>query len=37
MPHGSAMRPLLFVLYINDTDDSVSSEIFEFADDTKIF
>jgi len=37
MPQGSVLGPLLFVLYINDIDHSVSSNIVKFADDSKIF
>jgi len=36
VPQGSVLGPLLFVLYINDIDDSVRSEILKFADDSKI-
>jgi len=31
------LGPLLFLIYINDTDDGVSSRVLKFADDTKLF
>ncbi len=29
--------PILFVLYINDLPENVKSEVFMFADDTKVY
>ncbi|KAK3086726.1 hypothetical protein FSP39_022531 [Pinctada imbricata] len=37
IPQGSVLGPILFVLYINDLPDEVNSEVYLFADDTKIF
>ena len=37
IPQGSVLRPLLFVLYMNDLPDNIRSEVFMFADDTKVF
>jgi hypothetical protein len=36
VPQGSVLGPLLFLLYVNDIDESVSSGVFKFADDTKL-
>ena len=37
MPQGSVLGPLLFLIYINDLVDSISSEAKLFTDDTSLF
>ena len=37
IPKGSVLGPLLFLIYRNDIDDSVGTNILKFADDTKIY
>jgi hypothetical protein len=37
VPQGSVMGPFLFLLYVNDMDSLVSSQLLKFADDLKLF
>ena len=37
VPQGSVLGPLLFVIYINDLSSCVSSCLFKFADDAKLY
>ena len=36
-PLGSVLGPLLFAIYVNDMPSIVSSSLFKFADDTKLY
>ena len=33
----SVLGPILFLIFINDLDDDLSSKVLTFADDTKVF
>ena len=36
VPHCSVLGSLLFLLYTNDLDDNITSNVMKFADDTKV-
>ena len=37
VPQGSVLGPVLFTMFVNDIPSIVSSPVFMFADDTKMF
>jgi hypothetical protein len=37
VPQGSVLGPTLFILYVNDIEENITSSVLKFADDTKIF
>ena len=36
VPYGSVLGRILFLIYINDLDDDITSKVLKFVDDTKV-
>ena len=37
LPQRSVLGPIVFLIYINDLDDDITSKVLKFADDTNVF